>query len=251
MAPFGRFDASDGLKGDLNRVRSAVPIMFRFICASLLLVVSSALAQPEDGPPLVGRIEGKTYIAPSGAFRTSIPVLPELGGTIRDTDNVVTFQDAFSTHISIAAFPQDATQRWELSTRGLKDYLLYFFTNFVAADFKETFEGTQIESSKFVPNVLDGSLIAFLLLPGGTMFEDKMVIVGDKLPVAKRGNMLFVKNGYIFVISTELAERIIQGRQYKKTPAEEDELLRQRLNEVVGRLQFPKPTPAATPTPPK
>src|SRR4051794_35869366 len=102
--------------------------MLRFTSAIFILFASLAFAQPEDGPALVGKVDGKTYVAPSGAYRTSIPVLPELGGTIRDTENVVTFQDDFNTHISIAAFPQDATQRWELASRGLKDYLLYFFT---------------------------------------------------------------------------------------------------------------------------
>ena len=222
--------------------------MFRLIFASLLLISSSLFAQPEDGA-LLGKVEGNTYIAPSGAFRTSIPVLPELGGSVRDTENVVTFQDDFNKHISIAAFPQDSTQRWELSSRGMKDYLLYFFTNFVLADFKEAFEGVQMESSKFIDTMMNGSLITFTLMPGGTMFPDKMLPVGDKLPVAKRGNLLFVKNGYIFVISTELAERIIEGRNYKKTTAEEDELLRQRLNDVVGRLQFPKPATPAAPAP--
>lgn len=222
--------------------------MFRLIFASLVLISSSLFAQPEDGD-LLGKVEGNMYIAPSGAFRTSIPVLPELGGSIRDTENVVTFQDDFNKHISIAAFPQDATQRWELSSRGMKDYLLYFFTNFVVADFKEAFEGVQIESTKFLEPIMNGSLIAFTLMPGGTMFPDKMIPIGDKIPVAKRGNLLFVKNGYIFVISTELAERIIEGRNYKKTTAEEDELLRQRLNDVVGRLQFPKPATPAAPAP--
>jgi hypothetical protein len=226
--------------------------MSRLISALLFLTASLAFAQPEDAPALNGRIDGKTYIAPSGAYRITIPVLPELGGTIRDTDNVVTFQDDFSTHISIAAFPQDATQRWELASRGLKDYLLYFFNEFVFSDFKEAFEGSKIESTKFVANQLDGALTAYILLPGGTMFDEKVVAVGpdDKPPVAKRGNLLFVKNGYIFVISTELAERIIEGRLYKKTTAQEDEILKQRLNDVVGRMQFPKPAspaPAATP----
>lgn len=228
--------------------------MLRLLCAFLLLASSAVFAQPEEaGSTLIGKIQGKIYIAPSGAFRTSIPVLPELGGSIRDTENVVTFQDDFNTHISIAAFPQDATQRWELSSRGTKDYLLYFFTNFVLADFKQAFEGVQIESAKFLPATMDGSLITFTLMPGGTMFADKMVTVGpnEKLPVAKRGNLLFVKNGYIFVISTELAERIIEGRNYKKTTAEEDDMLRQRLNDVVGRLQFPKPTPPAPAAPAK
>ncbi|MEO7414343.1 MAG: hypothetical protein ABIZ81_13405 [Opitutaceae bacterium] len=228
--------------------------MFRLISASLLLLSSALLAQPvqpaqPEEESLLGRVDGNIYIAPSGAFRTSIPVLPELGGSIRDTENVVTFQDDFNKHISIAAFPQDSTQRWELSSRGTKDYLLYFFTNFVLADFKQAFEGVQIESAKYIETMMNGSLITFTLMPGGTMFPDKMVPVGDKLPVAKRGNLLFLKNGYIFVISTELAERIIEGRFYKKTAAEEDDLLRQRLNDVVGRLQFPKPATAAAPAP--
>jgi len=33
------------------------------------------------------------------------------------------------------------------------------------------------------------------------MFMDKIPLIsGDKPPVAKRGNLLFVKNGHIFVI---------------------------------------------------
>ena len=221
----------------------------------LLLLALASLpvvtrAQDAPGPALVGRVEGRTYISPTGVFRVSIPVLPELGGTITDTPNVVTFQDEFSTHVSIAAFPQDATQRWEMSTRGLKDYLVYFFSNFVLADFKQAFEGTQIESAKFSPGLLDGALITNILLPGGSMFADKIPQFDDnRIPVAKRGNLLFVKNGYIFVISTELAERVIEGRTYNKTTAEEDELLRHRLNDIVDRIQFAKP-PAAAPAPP-
>lgn len=222
--------------------------MLRPIFAFLLATSSLALAQGEElvGPGIVGRIEGKTYIAPSGAFRVTIPVLPELGGVLNDTENVVTFQDSFNTHVSVAAFPQDATQRWELSSRGLKDYLAYFFNDFVLPDFKEAFEGVQVESTKFVPTLLDGALFAYILLPGGTMFTDKIPGLGpdEKPPVAKRGNLLFVKNGYIFVISIELAERIIEGRNYKKTTAQEDEILRQRLNDMVGRLQFSRPTPS-------
>jgi hypothetical protein len=229
--------------------------MLRFIFAIFVAVACTARAQPENsGSGLNGRIEGKNYVSPSGAFRVAIPVLPELGGSITDTENVVTFQDDFNTHISIAAFAQDATQRWELSSRGLKDYLVYFFSNFVLADFKQAFEGVQIESAKFVPGMLEGSLITYTLLPGGTMFGDKVPTLGtdEKAPVAKRGNLLFIKNGNIFVISIELAERIIEGRAYKKTVAEEDELLRQRLNDVVGRLQFAKPAASASPaaTPP-
>jgi len=69
--------------------------------------------------------------------------------------------------------------------------------------------------------------------------------------VAKRGNLLFVKNGHIFVISTELAERAIEGKAYKKTTVEEDDLLRQRLNDLVDKIQFAKrPLPRRPRRPP-
>jgi len=230
--------------------------MFRFTL-SLALLSLALIGRAQEAPPaqLAGKVEGKLYVSPTGVFKVTIPVLPELGGEITDTPNVVTFQDAFNVHISIAAFPQDATQRWENSTRGTKDYLIYFFSNFVLADFKQAFEGVQIESAKFIPGTLDGSLITFILIPGGTMFANKVPQLGNdgRVPIAKRGNLLFVRNGHIFVISVELAERVIEGRTYQKTTAEEDEILRQRLNDVVAKIQFAKlPAPAAataSPTP--
>ncbi len=214
---------------------------------ALAFTVLAAHAQgPAPAQALVGRVEGRTYISPTGVFKVTIPVLPELGGSISDTPNVVTFQDEFNTHVSIAAFSQDATQRWELSTRGLKEYLIYFFSNFVLPDFKQAFEGAQIESAKFSAQQLDGALITYLLLPGGSMFQDKVPQYDDgRVAIAKRGNLLFVKNGFIFVVSTELAERAIEGKAYKKTTAEEDDLLRTRLNEIVDKIQFAKP-PAAS-----
>jgi len=225
----------------------------RRLSFAFALALTPFLASAEDAPAsgLEGRVQGKTYISPTGVFKVTIPVLPELGGTIRDTPNVVTFQDDFNVHVSIAAFPQDATQRWELSTRGLKDYLIYFFSNFVLADFKQSFEGVQIESAKFIPGTLEGSLITYILLPGGSMFMDKVpqVSADGRVPVAKRGNLLFVKNSHIFVISAELAERIIEGRTYNKTTAEEDEILRQKLNDVVAKIEFARP-PAAAPAAP-
>lgn len=222
--------------------------MLRVTVAFLLATVSLALrAQEAVGPGLAGKIEGRTYVSPTGQFKVAIPVLPELGGDITDTPNVVTFQDDFNVHVSIAAFQQDATQRWELATRGVKDYLIYFFSNFVLSDFKQTFEGVQIESAKFLPATLEGALLTYILIPGGSMFGDRVPqLDANRIPIAKRGNMLFVRNGFIYVVSTELAERVIEGRTYAKTTEQEDELLRNRLNDIVNKIQFAKPAaPAA------
>ena len=217
--------------------------MFRFTLALILAPLAISL----HAQGLQGKVEGKTYVSPTGTFKVVIPVLPELGGDITDTPNVVTFQDDFNVHVSIAAFPQDATQRWEMSTRGLKDYLIYFFSNFVLSDFKQSFSGVQIESAKFLPGMLDGSLLTYLLIPGGTMFGDRVPqLSADRVPVAKRGNLLFVRNSHIFVISTELAERVIEGKSYSKTTADEDEILRNRLTDVVSKIAFAKP-PATEP----
>jgi hypothetical protein len=218
--------------------------MFRFTIAFISATIFAALS-PAQG--LEGKIEGKSYVSPTGIFKVVIPVLPELGGDITDTPNVVTFQDDFNVHVSIAAFPQDATQRWELSTRGTKDYLIYFFSNFVLSDFKQSFDGVQIESAKFVPGLLEGSLLTYLLIPGGTMFGHRVPQLGSgPIPVAKRGNLLFVRNGHIFVISMELAERVIEGRSFSKTTAEEDEILRTRLTDIVSRISFAQPPAAET-----
>ncbi|MEY3608623.1 MAG: hypothetical protein RLZZ447_1411 [Verrucomicrobiota bacterium] len=216
--------------------------MFRLRFALVLALAPCLL--PAQG--IEGRIEGRTYVSPTGLFKVTIPVLPELGGDLTDTPNVVTFQDDFNVHVSIAAFPQDATQRWENSTRGAKDYLVYFFSNFVLSDFRQNFEGVQIESAKFVPGVLDGALLTYLLVPGGTMFPDRLPAVSNEvLPIAKRGNLLFIRNEHVFVISIELAEKVIEGKSYGKNVAEQDEILRKRLLEMVDKITFLKPaTPA-------
>lgn len=227
--------------------------MLRTLLVFALLSTSLALRAQDAAPALIGRVEGRTYVSPTGMFKVTVPVLPELGGDISDTPNVVTFQDDYNVHVSIAAFPQDATQRWELSTRGIKDYLSYFFMNHVFSDFKQNFPNTQVENATFNATSMDGALTAFILIPGGSMFMERVPLLGpnDPPPVAKRGNLVFVKYGYIYVISTELAERVTQGTAYKKTKTEEDQLLRQRLDDIVSKIQFLKPVenkPAATAT---
>lgn len=188
---------------------------------------------------LSGRVDGTHYVAPSGAYKVSIPVLPELGGTIVDTADVVTFEDDFNSHASIACFKLDATQRWEHETRGRKDYLIWFFSNFVQSDFQERFPGSKIESAKFIPAMEGGALLTYNLLPGGTMFSGRGGFIDNgEVLVAKRGNLLFVRDGFVYVLSIELAERAMERLSYSKTTAEEDELLRKRLLELLGRISF-------------
>ena len=208
---------------------------------------------------LQGKVEGNRYLSPTGQFSITIPVLPELGGAVTDTPNVVTFQDQFNLHASIACFAMDATQRWENETRGRREYLVWFFGNFVQSDFRARFPGAEIESAKYFNDFLGGSLLVFNLLPGGSMFEHRVAVTdGEPLPVAKRGNLLFVHEGYVFVVSTELAEKVIERRTYNKSVAEQDEVLQKRLFDLVARMTFateaaeaaPAPAAGAAPAPP-
>jgi hypothetical protein len=221
--------------------------MPRFALVLVLMGMSVLAGRAQDTPTLAGRVEGDTYVSPTGAFRVKIPVSRELGGAITDTANVVTFSDSFTTHISIASWPLDTTQRWELSTRGGKDYLVYFFTTYVLSDFQHSYKNTHAENNAvFMPSVLDGALIAYVLIPGGSMFasESPGIDPNFKPREAKRANLLFVKNGSIYVLSTELAERITEGSAYTMTTEEENTALRERLLDVVHGMQFsPAPAP--------
>ena len=220
------------------------------IFAAAALVGGPAPAQPAAG--LAGKVEGDIYTSATGEFSIPLPVLKELGGTVTDTENVVTFGDSYNTHISIACFPQDAAQRWELETRGRRDYLLYFFTNFVLADFTKRFPGSKVESARFMPEFMEGALVAYALLPGGSFFEAKNRVT-DAPPsapaadpvLAKRGTMLFVRRGFVYVLSTELAERVTQRSTYQLTTEKEDTLLSERLTALAGRLVFTAPKPRA------
>ena len=221
--------------------------MLRLTFTLLLLLTAPLMGQSGDfAGGLVGRVENHYYFSPTGIFRMPIPVLPELGGSISDTENVVTFQDSFSIHVSIGVFPQDATQRWEYSTRGPKDYLGYFFATYVMPDFQSAYPGGTVEDVGFSPTVMDGAIIAYTLLPGGSMFNNKRAIIGaDNTPVvAKRGNLIFVHNGNVFVITTELAERVTERSTYHKTQAEEDTLLRDRLLADAEKIEFARPAAA-------
>jgi hypothetical protein len=216
------------------------------MCRLFLLLAAGLVASVPlcaQSAALAGELENDTYTSATREFSIPMPVLKELGGTVTDTENVVTFTDSYSTHISIGCFPQDALQRWELETRGLRDYLLYFFTEFVLADFSKRFPGSKIESARFTPELMEGSLITYALLPAGSYFEPKSAaaIPPEKRVVAKRGTLLFVRNRYVYVLSTELAERATKREGYETTPEKENAQLTARLTELVGRLVFPPP----------
>jgi len=208
----------------------------------------SGLGTPPAPPPQVyGKIEGDYYTSPTGIYKISIPILPQLGGSISDTPNVATFEDDFSTHISIGAFPLSRKLKWEYDTRGAKDFLVYFFTTLVMPDFVARFPGATMEdNAAFLPKYQDGSLLIFTLLPGGSFFAQRVTLGMAREPlVAKRGNLCFVKYNCVFVISTELSERVLERSTFHKTIEEENTILRQRLLDIVGKMQFTQPPPEA------
>jgi hypothetical protein len=209
---------------------------FPLLLCSLLLA-----AGPASSAELTGRMDGESYVSPTAQFRIRAPVLPELGGVITDNANVVTFQDNFGTHISVACFPLDATQRWEFDTRGRRDYLLYFFTDVIMVNFTTRFPGSKIESARYLPELEEGSLIGYSLLPGGSHFEQQNRVLDGPVTdpvVAKRGTLLFVRNRHVYALSIELAERATQRSSYKQTVEQENEQLSARLTALHGRMSF-------------
>ena len=243
----------------LNRLR-AMKLRSFVVLPFLSLSVARVLAQTAvqaDGradaahalaAQLYGKVDGDIYTSATGLFKVKIPVLPQLGGAISDTPNIVTFDDDYSVHTSLGAFPLSREVKWEYEARGPKDFLVYFFTSFVMPDFRTRFPGAHTEESAvFLPKFQDGAgaLLIFALLPGGSFFEQRVTISTSMPPaVAKRGNLCFVKDGCFFVISTELAERVIERSTYKKTVEEENAILRERLLNLVEKMQFIPPPPA-------
>jgi hypothetical protein len=216
----------------------------RFLLSSfaLALCVLQPLATRGASGPLNGRVEDNQYVSPTGTFRVAIPVSSALGGSISDTENVVTFQDNFNTHQSIACFKMDASLHREDEARGRKDYLIWFFSNFVQADFDQRFPGARVESAHFLGKIESGALLTYNLLPGGSMFGNRgMLFANQTPPVAKRGNLVFVHNEHIYILSIELTEKVLERSAYTKTVAEEDELLRKRLFSLLDKINFATP----------
>jgi hypothetical protein len=222
------------------------PMRFRRLAAALVACAGLTAVAGQELPSggLYGTIRNAHYTAPEGRFRLPVPVLAELGGKVFDTEAVVTFTDDVSTHVSVACFPLDLSQQWELETRGLKDFLAWFYGEHVFTNFAQRFPGAANESSVYSPDLRGGALLVFTLLPGGTAFAARANVVegvGSPQPVAKRGTVLFVAHGCTFVVSTELAERVTQRSTFQRTAEEENDLLRQRLVQLLTRLQVPAP----------
>lgn len=216
---------------------------------SLLLAWSVGASAQETVPApaegLYGQIRGTTYVSPEGRYRVTIPVLPELGGKVHDTENVVTFSDDVSMHLSIACFPLDLSQRWERDTRGIREYLGFFYGEFVFPDFAARFPEAATERALYTGDLLGGAMFVFTLLPGGSAFASRASVLDTPgaVPAAKRGNLLFVQNDCIFILSMELAERVTQRSTFQKTADEENELLRERLLEFLQKMQITAPRP--------
>lgn len=224
---------------------------------SALSPSETILGEPMDDEgegQIIGQVDGNQYLSPTGAFRVTIPVLPELGGHIDDNPNVVTFQDLFGEHASIGCFPMTDTFRAEEAKRGRKDFLVWFFQNHIQADFARTLPGTSADpNARFINGTQGGTLFTQLLMPDGSVFAERVFIFPPNPPhIAKRGNYLFINNDNIYVISTELAERIFEYSTYKKTPTEEEDILRRRLSEILSHITFENrraDAPATAPAP--
>lgn len=213
------------------------------LAALLLLIVAVAPAPAADAPAfLYGGVQDNRYRSPSGEFTVTLPVQVELGGTVADTPEVVTFQDRFSIHASIACFMLDASQRREEETRGRRDYLAWFFSQHVQPQFRRRHAGASVESARFLPAVMQGALIVYNLLPGGSMLASAVALPAQgEAPVAKRGNLLFVHNRHLYVLSIELAEKVLDPAGFDWPVERQDDVLRQRLLELVGRMEFSVP----------
>jgi len=200
----------------------------------------------DEPPPLLGRVQGDTYISPTGTFRIDIPVLMGLGGNVTDTDNIVVFDDAYTTHVTIANYPLDPTQAWTLSTTSPKEYLLNFFAKQVLRNYRQAFPKVTIRvdpQARFLPTMFGGAFIAFITIPGGSFFSARVpqVLAEPKPRDAKYGVLLFVQKGSIFIIAMEFAEHAIEGSANHLSYEKENSILRGRLLDLASKLQFTDP----------
>jgi hypothetical protein len=200
--------------------------------------IASSEAAPEP-TPLLGELIQNTYHSPNQAYSITVPISLDVGGTVTDTPQVVTFQDEFNLHASIACFDVDTAQNREDQARGRRDYLIWFYRQQVHPQFQKRFEGASIDSARFVPEMLHGSLIVYSRLPAGSMFEDRLDFsLVETTTEAIRGNMLFVESGHLYVVSLELAKLLLNPESRALPLDEQQDLLRKQLLDIVGRMTF-------------
>ncbi|WP_221032467.1 hypothetical protein [Actomonas aquatica] len=198
----------------------------------------------QQTPFLYGVLEDNRYEAPSGEYTLTLPSQISLGGEIHDTPEVVTLQDHLALHASVACFGLNLNLKRQDETLGRRDFLVGFFREHVQPQFLQRFAGAEIESARFTPELLNGALFVYNLLPGGSMFGERVPTMEDgSAPVAKRGNLLFLHNNHIYVLSLELAEKVLAPASFDLGPEEQNALLQKRLLELVGRMDFRAPLP--------
>lgn len=221
---------------------------------SLFLAIALALLAPlsaQEDEGIYGAIdEYNQYISPGGFFTMPIPVLPELGGVVHDTPSVVTFRDMYGTHVFVGRVAIEEPLRTEFVSRPRKEFLAGAFATHILPQYSRLYEGTTTSVAKYLSTVHDGAVFVSALIPNGTSFADRVVLLeGEAMPAAKRGFLVFIKNDELVIISTELYERVLLRDTFKKTPEEEDAILQRRLLALANSITFaarPKPAPAPT-----
>lgn len=205
---------------------------------------------PATERKLHGRVEANRYYAPGDVYSVPVPVFHGTESAIMDTAEIVVFKDKVSTLLTIAAFKMPAYAKWEFEGMEPKEYLISFFRDNILRDYRHEFPESSIESARFLPEIFAGGMVAFTLMPGGSAFASPAPASPlAPAPVAKRGHLVFVRNGYIYVIAAELAERVTQPATYKLTTREEDRLLFGRLATVLEALRFGPDIKPSTTTP--
>ncbi|HEY5550969.1 MAG TPA: hypothetical protein VIK52_03715, partial [Opitutaceae bacterium] len=213
-----------------------------------------AATETEDGEfqpgVLRGRVENGRYYAPSNAFDVAIPTLVGDRPLILDNPNIVVFRDDIRTMLTIAAIEMAPIDKWELETTSSREFLITFFRSNVLEDYKEAFPGTSVEGAVLLNDLEGGALLVTTLHPNGSAFETDPIVRNDPAtppPVAKRGNLIFCHGGHVYVLSTELADRVTESSTYATDTATEDRILRERLVEIYSHIRFPD-SPPETPT---
>ena len=193
---------------------------------------------------LYGSVEDNRYLSPSGEYSITLPMQIETGGSLVDTPEVVTLQNELGLHASIACFGLNLSLKRQDENLGRRDFLAGFFRSQVQPQFTQRFKGSTIESARFAPDLFGGALFVYNLLPGGSMFGDRAPVGEDGAPpVAKRGNLLFLHNNHIYVLSMELADKVLDPAGFTLNIEEQDALLQKRLIGLVGRMNFRIPLP--------